>query len=324
MKKIPDIPKKTAILILLICIIIALMSKPVYQKLNVSEEDNRSTLCWSISDCNGIKTIQGIQSFYATGKYSTQSILSGDSLNNSDHFGLSYPFIKDNITYYTTTNRKTAEEGIVAKVENDYERFVSNDPQTDIEYQYNIKNNQWNILLSKYGYITYKNIVDDNIYYMINYGKSANYSEIWCYNMEQKTDKLVIPKAAVGRSFDVDEAGNILYINIDSMITLRDSNGNEKALEKGMTACFYDDSNIIKVTMSEVSIFDLTNQKERKLCSATGYAIVLSPSKNYIALCGNDYYKNSLYDCLTVIDLATGRINEIEQIPNNIYGISWG
>ena len=48
-----------------------------------------------------------------------------------------------------------------------------------------------------------------------------------------------------------------------------------------MTACFYDDSNIIKVTMSEVSIFDLTNQKNVNYVVQQGYAIVLSPSKNY-------------------------------------------
>ena len=63
MKRYQIYQKKTAILILLICIIIALMSKPVYQKLNVREEDNRSALCWSISDCKWYKTIPGYTVF---------------------------------------------------------------------------------------------------------------------------------------------------------------------------------------------------------------------------------------------------------------------
>lgn len=307
---------KVAIIIAFsLAFIISLTLCWIHHSLKKSSENNSSFLVVSTGDCNGIESILGIRTNQVIDKYSEQIIYPIENLDNGEYFNLKYPFQSANTVYYTTTNYLTGEECIISKINTTLE-WNDNSLLTSKGYK---KNNNWEVILQKTGKIKHKKIVNNFIYYLLE----SDTSEIWRFDIIENKDELLVSNVNSDASFDVREDGAILYVNDSSFIIFRDINDSENQLCQGTTACFWKNSKILLVNSSGVSIFSLTTGKRNKLCSVTGNTIVLSPSKTYFALYEESVYKNLEYGNIRIVDIATGRINEITNLPNVIYGVAW-
>lgn len=276
-----------------------------------SHEGNSTFLVLSTGDCNGVDSIIGIRTAQAIGMDSNQIVYPIESMDNGEYFNLKYPFQSENRVYYTTTDIATGEECIISK--------SNTAPEWNVDSTYYRKQTEWEIIQKKTGKITYKKVIDNLIYYLL----AADTPEIRCYDMTAQTDQLLISDVHPAASFDVREDGAVLYVNETSSIIFRDMDGTEQEMGQGTTACFWEDSKILLVDSSGVSVLSLTDGKSKKVCSVTGTAIVLSPSKTYFALYDETDYKNLKYAYINIVDIATGRINTITSIPDCIYGMAW-
>jgi hypothetical protein len=269
-------------------------------------------LVWSSSDCNGVKTIQGIHSNIA---WTIQRVHPVESLIIEGCDGLRYPLQSGPMVYYSTRNRASQESSIISR------------SRENPNESHSIENVRWDIIFSKSGDITYKRIVDDDLYYMLreNYAGRNKTGEIWRYNLTDKSDILLVENTNHKASFDVDENGRILYVNDSGEIILRDFDGNQTSFGQGTTACFFDNSQIIAVTSSKIKIISLSDKKEKSLSKLTGHEIVISPNGLYAAVREiRDHPKFGLtIDYLHVVNLSTGNVNTINVVPDVMYGIEW-
>lgn len=307
--------KITIIIVFSLVLIISLLLCWLHHSFQKSSENNSSFLVLSTGDCNGVKSILGIRTNQVIDKYSEKTIYPIENLDNGEYFNLKYPFQSANKVYYTTTNYRTGEECIVSKI-NTKPEWNDNSLSNSRYYR---KQTNWEVIQKKTGKIKYKKVVGNSIYYLLE----SDIAEIWRFDMIENKDELLISNVHSDASFDIREDGAILYVNNSSFIIFRDIDGSERQLCQGTTACFWENSKVLLVNSSEVSIFSLTTGKTNKLCSATGNAIILSPSKTYFALYEESFYKNLEYDSIKIVDIATRRINEITNLPNSIYGVAW-
>lgn len=294
----------------------------------ISDEDKSSFFVWSTGDCNGVYNVIGLHTISAIGRTSNQSIYPVDSMDNDKYFNLTYPVQVKNIVYYTTINSNTGENCIIMKNNNEPKNVIYKNYKSGKNKQYYKRINDWKVILSCDDEITYKCIVEKNIYYAVKRYTSLKKSEceIRCYDMENKSDKLLISHVHDRASFDVSMDGSILYVNENNNIILYSAEGIEQNLGIGTAACFSKDNCIIKVADSEVKIVSLMTQTEQKLCDSSGYDIKLSPSGTYVAMqysYENKYGSGLENDAINVIDLSTGRIKEIEMVSSKISGFAW-
>ena len=303
--------KTHTLLIIALCFIVIFCFVFAFYQNQEKSSENCDFFVVSTGDSNGVDTIIGIRTSQAIGEDADQVVYPIESLDNGDYFNLRYPFQSENRIYYTTTDAVTGEECIVSK--------SNTAPEWNDDSTYYRKQTDWKIILKKPGRITYKKVFDNLIYYLL----VTDTAEIRCYDMSSKTDELLISNISPTASFDVHEDGTILYVNEGNSIVLHDVDGTERELGKGTTACFWVNAEIFLVNSSGASILSLTDGKSKKICSVTGTAIMVSPSKTYIALYDESDYKNLEYGYINIIDIATGRICEIKSIPNCIYGMAW-
>lgn len=305
---------KIIIIAFSLVLIISLLCR-IHHNFKKSPENNNSFLVVSTGDCNGVRSILGIRTNQVIDKSSERIVYSIESLDNGEYFNLKYPFQSENAVYYTTTDYRTGEECIISK-NNTALEWNDNSLSNSEFYRKQI---DWKVILKKNGKIKYKKVVGNFIYYLLN----SDTSEIRRFDMIENKDELLISNVQSDAGFDIREDGAVLYIDDSSLIIFRDIDGSERQLCQGTTACFWENSKILLVTSSGVNVFSLTTGKTNKLCSSTGKDIILSPSKTYFALCEESIYKNLEYDSIKIVDIATGRINEITNLPNSIYGMAW-
>lgn len=309
--------------IIVIFVIIGLLINS--SKIRFSNESS-TFFVWSTGDCNGVYTISGMHTADAIGLYIKNKVYPVDSLDNNNFFGLTYPFQVNNTVYYTTTNTQTGESCIITKTNSDPEKMICTNLKEDIELTYYRKNNIFEYVISKNNNITYKRVKGNKLYYIIKYGALASNAmcEIWCFNLNDKTDELLISNVHHKASFDVDSNGNILYVNRNNEIILWSPDGSEKNLDIGMAACFGNNENILIATDSILYSFSLDDQKKRKICNATGYYMELSLSGTYLALQNSVSEKPAVEnDFIQIIDLDTRRLRKIKAAPDTLFGMAW-
>ena len=294
----------------------------------ISDENKSSFFVWSTGDCNGVYNVIGLHTISVIGQTSNQSIYPVDLLDNDEFFSLTYPVQINNIVYYTTINSKTGENCIIMKNNYDPQNIIYNNSESGKKKQYYKRINDWKVILSCDDEITYKCVVEKNIYYAVKRYTSLKESEceIRCYDMENKSDKLLISHVHDRASFDVSMDGSILYVNENNNIILYRTEGIEQNLGIGTAACFSKDNCIIKIADSEVKIVSLITQREQKLCDSSGYDIKISPSGTYVAIqysYENKYGSGLENDAINVLDLSTGRIKEIDMVSSKISGFAW-
>ena len=271
-------------------------------------------LAVSAGDCSGVDTIIGIRSMQAfTDDAAVHPI---ESLDNGTYFALKYPFQDGEQVYYTTTHAATGEECIITKTDTQPE--WSTFPEQ--ENRYYRKTSVWEPVLRQSGSIRYKIISGDQLYYLLVTKEGA---EIRRFDLQTKEDEPLLSGVHPDAGFDADAQGTILYVTADSAVKLRSADGTEQELGQGTAACFYQEQKILLADASGVSIRDLTDGTEQKLCSVTGNAILLSPSRTCIALCSQDESKNLEYDTVTVVELASGRTHTIRTLPDTLHGAAW-
>lgn len=281
---------------------------------NRSDENIASFFVWSTGDCNGVYTISGMHTGNAIGAYDENTVYPVDALDNSDYFGLTYPFQIADTVYYTTTNAQTGENCIVAKIESESETTVGK------------RKHNWEYILSQSDNITDKRLVENRLYYIVKHGAldSNAVCEIRCFHMENKTDVQLISNVHPKASFDVDAEGNILYVNTENEVLLWNPNGTQENFETGTSACFWNNTHILKASDAGLYAISLDNHNKQKICRATGYQMELSPSSTYVALQDSTSSKPTIEnDFIQIVDLHTGRIEKIEPAPKELFGIAW-
>ena len=303
---------------IILCFVIFLGIK----KYHKSEEES-SFFSWSTGDCNGVYTISGMRTKCAIDTLTKAKVYPIDSLDNNEYFGLKYPAQSENIVYYTTTSVKTGKDCIIAKINQEPDWTVFTDEKTGAENKYYRKNNNWNFVLSQDGEITYKCIAGNKLYYVLKYNSS---NDIHCFDLQNKTDEIIITNIHEKASFDVNTDGSILYVTENNQITLHNTENQENYFGIGKTACFWNHENILLVNDSGVYTSSFTGENKHKLCNASGYDVKLSASGTYIAL--QDSYENTFgsgmeQDKICIIDISTGRTQELTAIPNVICGFAW-
>ena len=315
--------------VIILCVMVAISYFVAFSSKNNTSEENKSTFfVWSASDCNGVCTLLGMRTSDAIYKSSDQRVFPIESLENSNYFGLTYPVQSENYVYYTTTDTKTAKSCIVRKTNSEPDWTIVTDEQTGTKNKYYKRNNNWDVLISENGDITYKCVVNDMVYYSVRQDTllGEKHCEIHAFHLNDKKEEVIITDVCSKSSFDVSSDGKILYVNTDHQIILQDSQGHEENLGTGTTGCFKNDETILLVTDSGLYINSLKENKKNKLCEASGYDIKLSPSSTYAAL--QYSYENLFgsgieYDSICIIDLSTGRFQEITVMPSLIYGFAW-
>lgn len=294
--------KKIALILIIITILFMISAFLIYDKKIRYSEEQSDFLVWSTGDCNGAYAVLGMRTDNVTGIYNGDQVYPIDSLNNGKFVGLKYPLQVNDIIYYTTTNVETMEDCIISKNGNDIEYIISN-----------------NI-------ITHKRVVEDNLYYIVKHDASTSYDmcEIHCFNLKYKTNKMLIDNINANANFDVDDKGNILYINSNNEVVLWGGIENKKTLGTGRTACFWKDDYILIVKDTGLYSFSINNNSSKKLCNATGYHLELSSSNTYVALQDSVSSKSAIKnDYIQVVDLEYGRIEKIKTTPNVVLGFSW-
>ncbi len=309
------------LIFVLLCAAGIVLYSPLRRMFCVSSEPRSSFLVWSSGDCNGVRQISGMRAESAIGENDVKTVYPIESLNDGTYTGLTYPFQLNDTLYYTAFHVQTGENCILRKQLTEPELILYTDPQNGAEYQKYLRNCEWEQLVSGYDKILHKRVTENALWYLTESSDSGA-SEIRRFLLDTGEEIVAVENVHPSASFDVRADGALLYVNVNNSIILYDGSA-EQELGNGLCACFLPDGGILTVTEEGMFRRDSAQAKPRRICRTSGNSIMLSPSSAYAAVCERRNYKNMDYDVLYVVDLATGRTEEITSAPPLLYGTAW-
>jgi hypothetical protein len=248
-------------------------------------------IAWSTNDYKSVKSISGIKTLYKGYFYSF------DYLDSEKYIGLSFPYQHGDIMYYTSQEKDTGEECIIARAKEEI-----------------------SFLLSKKGKITYKKIYDNQLYYILD-------NDIRRFDLNTGKDIEIISNVQTTYGFDINSRGEILY-TVGYVMLLNSDYTTAIKICDGKAAKFIDDDNIIYTNTDRICCMNLGSQnitviREKVNC----IYILLTPTRTHAFYINMTPAKDAgdmfTYETLYVMLLNGKNHNVIHGYPHDTYGIEW-
>ena len=268
------------------------------KKREVLGEIERGIVTWSTYDFNLTQSIVGKE----TGRISSRMYIF-DYLLNEEFEGLSYPYQYSSGSVYYTTYSKFLDSNCIIEKKQDGEIVP---------------------ILYKDGYITYKKIYENNLFYICN-------DELRRINLVTKEDVILFEGVDFKAGFDINDVGELLFTcnnNGAKEIYLMGMDLNPRFISEGSSGRFLDEKNIVLISSNNISKINVDTMEEEVLKKDIRCKyVLLNPSKThifYIEMMGskdNSYMFE--FETLWLMNLTSKRSVEITEFPRYSYGIEW-